>query len=244
MKNELMRMVSGRGFCVSLLAAAAAVILGTPWTELAADGLLENGAFVDLFYKALSSKIVCYVMPVIAVLPWSDSFLSEWKGGFLKSALPRTGRRAYMENKLLAVALGGFLAWTLAGVLVCSGYFLVFFPMEKRGTVPVNALRESAETLLRCGLIGGIFGSLGGISGVLGGSSYLAFGIPFVVYYFCMILQERYFPDALWLYPPQWITGSADWGANKEGLWLFLLLLLFITSGAHAAVLYARLEEL
>ncbi len=244
MKNELMRMLRGRGFFVSFLLAVTAVIAGTPWTELAADGLLESGAFADLFYKALTSKIVCYVMPVIAVLPWSDSFLAEWKGGFLKSALPRTGRRAYMENKLLSVALGGFLAWIFAGALVLFGYFLVLFPMEKRGDVPVEMLQTAAETLLRCGLIGGIFGSLGGISGVLGGSSYLAFGIPFVVYYFCMILQERYFPDALWLYPPQWISGSANWGANKEGLWLFLLLLLFVACGAHAAVLYARLEEL
>lgn len=244
MKNELMRMMRSRGFCISFWLAAAAVIAGTPWTELTLSGLLESGAFADLFQKALSSKIVCYVMPVIAVLPWSDSFLAEWKGGFLKSALPRTGRRAYMENKLLAVALGGFLAWAFAGILVLFGYFLVFFPMEKKGAVPADALRAAAEMLLRCGLIGGIFGSLGGISGVLGGSSYLAFGIPFVAYYFCMILQERYFPDALWLYPPQWISGSADWGADKEGLWLFLLLLLFAASGAHAAALYARLEEL
>lgn len=244
MKNELMRMVRGRGFCVSLLLAAAAVIVGTPWTEPAADGFLESGAFFALFQKALCSKTVCYMMPVVAVLPWSDSFLAEWKGGFLKSALPRTGRRAYMENKLLAVALGGFLAWILAGLLVLFGYFLVFFPMQKRGAVPADVLREAAEMLLRCGLIGGIFASLGGISGVLGGSAYLSFGIPFVVYYFCMILQERYFPDALWLYPPQWITGSANWGANKEGLWIFLLLLLFAACGAHAAVLYARLEEL
>ena len=116
--------------------------------------------------------------------------------------------------------------------------------MEKKGAVPADTLRAAAEMLLRCGLIGGIFASLGGISGVLGGSSYLAFGIPFVAYYFCMILQERYFPNALWLYPPQWISGSADWGANKEGLWLFLILMLFAACGAHAAVLYARLDEL
>lgn len=70
----------------------------------------------------------------------------------------------------------------------------------------------------------------------------MAFGIPLVVYYFCMILKERYFPDALWLYPPQWISGAARWGERGEGLWLFLLLMLAVLMGGHAATIYGKIE--
>ena len=99
-----------------------------------------------------------------------------------------------------------------------------------------------AATVLRCSLVGASFASLGGICGILGGSADMAFGIPLVVYYFCMILKERYFPDALWLYPPQWISGAARWGERGEGLWLFLLLMLAVLMGGHAATIYGKIE--
>lgn len=243
---ELRRMLSGRGFLGAVVLCAAAILFGTSWAEMAESlkNLLEPGSFLAMEQKALCSKAVCFLLPVAAVLPWSDSFLAEWKGGFLKTSLPRQSRRVYVENKILAVALGGFLAWILAGVLVLFGYFVVFFPLEKRGSIRASQIWELAEVLLRCGLIGAIVASLGGICAVVTGSSYLAFGFPFVGYYFCIILQERYFPEALWLYPPQWISGSARWGERGEGLWLFLILFLAVSLGAHGEVLYGRLEEI
>lgn len=242
MKSELARMFLGKGFWIALVLAVAGMIAGTPLPKQ--EGLLQTGWFLEAFEKMISSKSVCYLLPAGAVLAWSDSFLYEWKGGFLKSALPRTGRRAYVENKILTVACSGFCVWVIAGLLVLFGYFLFFFPLEETGKIRLTAVWEALEPLLRCGLIGAVFASLGGFCGVLGGSGYLAFGIPFVFYYFCIILQERYFPYALWLYTPQWISGSAQWGGRGEGLWLFLLLLLFLFAGAHAAVMYAKLEEL
>lgn len=34
-----------------------------------------------------------------AVLTWSDFFLQEYRSGFLKTALPRTSRKQYVEGK-------------------------------------------------------------------------------------------------------------------------------------------------
>ena len=164
--------------------------------------------------KAFCAKPVCYLLPVIAVLPWSDSFLREWKSGYLKAVLPRIGRRAYVEIKILTVAGGGILAVWLAAIVVTFGSFLVCFPQEKAGGIAAEPVQMLAATVLRCSLVGASFASLGGICGILGGSADMAFGIPLVVYYFCMILKERYFPDALWLYPPQWISGAARWGGT------------------------------
>ncbi len=242
MAQELRRMVSGRGFLAAVLLAAIAIAGGTTWK--AQEELLPAGWFFTAWKSALESKAVCFLVPAAAVLPWSDSFLQERRGGFLKACLPRTGRRGYVEAKIISVALGGFLAWVVAGFLMCFLYFVLFFPQERQGMIQPEAALEGMQILLRIGLIAAIVATLGGICGILGGSGYLAFGIPFTGYYFCIILQERYFPDALWLYPPQWIRGDAKWGEKGEGLWMFLLLFLAVAVAAHAAVLYRKLEEL
>lgn len=238
---EIRRMLLGKGFFGAVLLAALGLAAGASYPGQQA--LLPPGSFLKLEKEALYSQIVCFLIPVAAVLPWSDSFLSEWKGGFLKSCLPRMGRRAYVESKVFTVALGGFLAWITAGMVILFFYFVIFFPMEKKGIFPEDTALEFFLTLLRSGLVGGILSSLGGLFGTLFGSIYMAYGLPFVAYYFCMILHDRYFEDAFWLYPPQWIEGSFWWGTDQAGLWLFLLLLLLTVMGGHGCVLYTRLEE-
>ena len=100
--------------------------------------LLPAWSFLSMEKKAFYSETACFFVPLAAVLPWSDSFLGEWKGGFLKAVLPRTGRLDYVGNKVVTVMVSGFLAWLLAGILVLFGYFVVFFPLEKQGDFPLE----------------------------------------------------------------------------------------------------------
>ncbi len=250
---EMRRMLTGRGLWTAVALAVAAILSGTGWSVGA--GSLEPGHFLRLVQDALCGRNVYFMMPVAAILPWSDSILQERKGGFLKSVLPRGTRLGYAQNKVLAVALGSFLAWIVAGMAVLFLYFVLFFPREfsqwelarrelaqwelsqweRGGAVSPSMVRGMAAVLLRCGLLAGILGTLGGICAVLSESSYLGFGIPFVGYYFCIILRERYFPDAVWLYPPAWISGDAGY---------FLLLFLVTSMELHGYILYGKLEEL
>lgn len=239
---EMKRMLSGRGFVASAFLGFLAMLSGTGWPE--GGESFAAGHFLVLAKESYGCRAVFFLLPVAAALPWSDSFLSEMKGGFLKACLPRQSRKTYVENKILAVALGGFFSWLLAGLVVLFFDFLLFFPMEQKGAVSFPAVWEALAPLLRGSLLGGILASAGGMAAVFSGSAYLAFGLPLAGYYFCLILQERYFPDALWLYPPQWILGDADWGPGKEGLWMFLFLLLAVAVGIHGGILYGRLEEL
>lgn len=239
---EMKRMLSGRGFLAAAFLAFVAILSGTAWP--AGEESLPAGNFLLLAKQSFCCKAVSFILPLTAVLPWSDSFLAEVKGGFLKACLPRQDRRSYTENKILAVAFGGFLSWMAAGILTIFFYFVVFFPMEQIGSLSFSMVWESFAVLIRCGLVGAVLASIGGSVAALFRSAYLAFGFPFAGYYFCLILQERYFPEALWLYPPQWISGSADWGTGQEGLWLFLLLFLAVTVGLHGGILYGRVEEL
>lgn len=149
-----------------------------------------------------------------------------------------------MESKVFTTALGGFLSVFLAGMLVLLVYFMIFFPLESQGKFPWSQTAQLGEILLRCGLVAGILSTGGGIFAGLTGSVYLAFGFPFVLYYFCVIVRDRYFEKALWLYPPQWMEGTAEWGEKSLGLWLFLLVLLGILMALYGGILYDRVEEI
>lgn len=238
MESEWRRMLTGRGLWLAVGLCVAGLLAGITLPS----EVQPSGAFFTMVQETFVAKPVSYLLPVIAVLPWSDSFLREWKSGYLKAALPRIGRRTYVEIKILTVAGGGFVAVWLAAVLVTFGSFLLCFPQEQAGGIAVGPVWTLAATVLRCSLVSASFASFGGICGILCHSPDMAFGIPLVAYYFCMILKERYFPGALWLYPPQWISGAAGWGEHGEGLWLFLLLMLTVLMGGHAAVLYGKIE--
>lgn len=242
MKTELKQMLSGKGFGTAVFLGVLGIAAGIDWVR--PKNLPAAGNFLTLYKNALCSKTVCYLVPVVSTLPWSDSFLREYNSGFLKTVLPRQGRRHYVENKLLGVAVSGFLVWALAGLAGLFLDFILFFPAEQQGRIPLSVLWEALEILGRISVLGAVLASLGGICAALWNSGYLAFGIPLTGWYFCMILKERYFPDVLWIYPAQWIAGTADWGGNGEGLWIFLLLFLEITAGIHGAVLYGRIGEI
>ena len=151
MGSEIRRMFLGKGFWMGLAVAMAGIVFGAAYPKI--EGLLDTGKFVNMEAEALKSQAMIFLLPLAAVLPWSDSFLLERQGGFLKSALPRTGRRVYVESKVFTVALGGFLAVFLAGTLMFFIYFAVFFPLEEQGRFPWNSVWELTEILLRCGML-------------------------------------------------------------------------------------------
>lgn len=242
---ELRRLFGSKNFVLGVMIGTAGLLFGASYPDAEAiEKLLSTGYFIEMEGKAFTSQVFLLLLPIAAVLPWSDSFLLEKQGGFLKSALPRTGRQYYAESKAFTVAAGGVFAVMLAGFFVLFLFFILYFPREVQGKFPLKSLSELLFLILRSSILGGILASLGGICGVLGNSVYLTLGLPFVIYYFCVILRDRYFPKALWLYPPQWVEGSAKWGSRGLGLWLFLLLFWGFLMIVHRGLLYGKLEEI
>ena len=105
MNRELKRMLTGKNFLTAWLIACISLAVGATYADIRMflPGIkasvpdmkkaLECGTFISLLNGALKSQAVTFAIPVAAVLPWSDSFLQEYKSGFLKEALPRTGRK-------------------------------------------------------------------------------------------------------------------------------------------------------
>lgn len=202
------------------------------------------GTFISILEGSLKSQAVSFAIPVAAVLPWSDSVLQEYKSGFLKEILPRTTRRQYIEGKVFSIMVSGFMVWTLSILTVLFINFIVFYPLEIKGAIQKEALLDLLMKAFRTGLIGSIISIFGGSCGILWDSAYMAYGIPFVSFYFGIILHDRYFKNQIWFYPVEWILADENWGPDKIGLWLFLLLFLLVMLGILGGVLYGRLEEI
>lgn len=78
---------------------------------------------------------------------------------------------------------------------------------------------------------------------VLGGSAYLAFGLPFLLWYSCIILRERYLESLYYLDPSEWLSPQNDWGTVQTGLWILLVSLALLGAAAHRMVLERKLTE-
>ena len=242
MSGEMKRMLTSRSFQAAWLIACAALLLGQTYPSLKKP--LTCGTFISLLDGSIKGQIVSFALPIAAVLPWSDSFLQEYRSGFLKTALPRTSRSQYVKGKIFSILISGFLVWILAVMTVLFVNFVIFYPLEIKGNFRKGQLADLLMKALRMGILGSITSTLGGICGTLWESAYMAYGIPFIIYYFGIILHQRYFKEQLWFYPSEWINPSGNWGPYQTGLWLFLLLFLLILIPVLGGVLYDKIEEI
>ena len=112
MRVETKRMLLGRSFLAAWLIACFSIAAGQTYPSLKKSINMWN------FYQSagwfIEKSDGIFAIPVAAVLPWSDSFLQEYKSGFLKAAFPRTNRRLYVEGKVFSVMTSGFLVWIFA----------------------------------------------------------------------------------------------------------------------------------
>ena len=219
MWGETKRMFFNKNFLAAWLIACISIAIGQTYPSL--KKALTCGTFISILEGSLKSQAVSFAIPVAAVLPWSDSVLQEYKSGFLKEILPRTTRRQYIEGKVFSIMVSGFM-----------------------GAIQKEALLDLLMKAFRTGLIGSIISTFGGSCGILWDSAYMAYGIPFVSFYFGIILHDRYFKNQIWFYPVEWRLADENWGPDKIGLWLFLLLFLLVMLGILGGVLYGRLEEI
>lgn len=93
------------------------------------DNIVQIGRFPhSVFTKVLGSEgmsletvLFYYILPIIAVIPFADSFYTDRKSGYIKNVFIRTKKTNYFVGKYIAVFLS-------AGVVVCIPLLLnVFF---------------------------------------------------------------------------------------------------------------------
>ncbi len=179
-----------------------------------------------LWVGGFASQAYRMTVPFVCTLPYACGWLEEYTGSFTRLMLIRSTRRGYILSKFFACGLAGGGAEALAGWVftLCAG-------------------PEAACPLGRMFLSGFFWASAGALLTAAFSSRYLAWGGPFVAYYFLVILHERYWPALYCLYPPEWIDFTHTWMFGEAGLWLMLLGGVAAMALGYAALLERKMED-
>ena len=215
------------GLTIVLLMSALNEIIG----GIRNEGLLEFAFHHYIILNALTSDAMTLVLPIAAALPFTASFLDDYKSGFIKEYLPRTNIAGYLGGKIAGCILSGGLVLAAGVFMAYILVFLMFTPME--AVAPPLQEPLFPEILGRLGLFfcaGGFWALIGMLFATLTGSRYMAYASPFVVYYVLIILYERYFDKMYVLYPKEWIAPSAKWIYGNAGVVIFLVELIILAA--------------
>ncbi|MCD8346513.1 MAG: hypothetical protein LUD16_00935 [Lachnospiraceae bacterium] len=241
---DFTRMLHEKKFYLAVLLSVAAIIAGTVWPETKKDSPLACGTFLELLNSSLQSQTVLFILPLAAVLPCGEEYLREKDSRFLRFLIIRRSKAVYCLDKVVTTALSGAIVWFLGAFFAGLFFFLLFFSREALWNWPMSTIFTLLATLGRILLSASSLASLSAVAGALGGSVYLAFGVPFLLWYACIILRERYFEALYCIDPTEWIMAENDWGSNQMGLWMFLLLLALFCAVLHWIVLKWELREI
>lgn len=183
--------------------------------------------FAVLWQEGFGSTLYKMSVPLVCAFPYACGWLDEYKGGFFKLALARTSRRGYVWGKFLACAASGggleaLAAWLWAGAKQLEA------PPCDYGLVFLSAA---------------VWAGAAAVLAALSNSKYLAYGGGFVVYYFLVILCERYWQDLYCLYPYEWLAPAHTWPFGSTGTAGLLAALLLALGLWHKQILEGRIEH-
>lgn len=177
-------------------------------------GLLAQ--LLILFWFTDTSVLYTISVPIVCTLPFACGFLDEYKNGFLKFSLSRCSYSAYILSKFLAAGISG-------GILEVSALWV--YVRFYNGDSPPDA------HYLLLFLSAMLWASVAILFAAVSKSKYLAYGGSFVIYYFLIILYERYWKTLYCFNPTEWYHPTHLWPFDDTGVLLLLgaiLLILFL----------------
>lgn len=239
---DIKRMITEKPFWMAFLLALVSLLLSIPWPENSEP--LVTGSTYQIFSDSLSSDIIVFLIPLVSVLPYGEGFIRDYQSGAIKTIIHRSSRNDYRKGKVMAAAVSGCLVWGSACLAMFFILFLRLFPLEIKGGWDVSGVFTMVLKVLRVCMTGNICSVLSGICGVLFLSGYMAYGMPFIIYYLLVILHERYMDRLYCIYPVEWLKLEQFWGKQGWGIWLFLLVIWIFLSVIHAILLELRLKEI
>lgn len=223
----LLRWVYLGGLCIVILAYISRLdLICEVWEK---GELLEHDWTLNFITETLCGESLLFVLPVLSTLPFSSSFIDEWKAGITHLAISRIEKHIYLRSKAIVTALsGGFiLSAGILFLLIIS--MIVFLPVEQQqaaDTVIGNKpLQSYIELFARYFVCGALWAEVGLFFSTLFNHRFLAWLSPFMIYYLLIIFHERYFEWCFVLYPKEWLIPEREWFFNNWSICLWLLVL-------------------
>lgn len=177
--------------------------------------------------NALQSNTIEPFIPILAVLPFSASYIDDAKSKFARFILIRTNYSTYLVDRILVCFFSGGLVIVTGTLLAWGASALLFLPMEKVAEASSEASAILLKTCVLLFLNGGLWAVMGMTMSTIMESKYISYASPFIVYYLLVILYERYFPNAWLLYPKNWLDPEIwPYGVGSAAVFLLELTLL------------------
>lgn len=178
-----------------------------------------------LWSQGFQSTLYKMSVPLACALPYACGWLEEYQSGYVRLALVRTSFRAYISGKFLACGISGGAAEGLAAWLYMGLHEQA--PKIDLGLVFVSAM---------------LWAEVSALMAALSNSRYLAYGGAFVIFYFMVILHERYWQRLYCLNPYEWLAPEHSWVLGNTGILLMLSGLILVLALWYASILSRRIE--
>lgn len=207
--NEIKRMGTNAWFWVGvLLLAILLFVSGAPYMEtlLRTQYCAEGIGWMETFRYCTMNENGLLFIPICAPIAAGACAETELRSRYALFYCSRTGKKQYYVKKVLESALPGGLTVCLAEVLVLAVVYI--------GLQDINSQTESLKTsviaatllsdLVRGFLNGAFWALAGSMAAVLTRNRYLAYAMPFVLYYVLTLFQARYYQELYFLSPRYW----------------------------------------
>ena len=157
--------------------------------------------------KGVYSDIFKICVPIISTFPYSTSWISDYKSGFIKYYLVRTNIKSYILGKICACGISG-------GLVVAGAIWIFETFIENTG--------YQSEYILFF-MTGALWAVLSATMAVWTNNQYIAYGGSFVGCYLLVIFHDRYFDWLYCLYPYEWMYPENMWEYQNYGIVILLL---------------------
>lgn len=211
--TDVKRAFLSPGFLIALAGTFLAGFLGVydqMSAQLAGKSMMmvTGEVSASLAFSAMYSQLTLLLLPILCTLPHTHSFTEDVNSRFIRAFLPRAGRRPYLVSRAATTALSGGLAVVLGILLLLLFYTLLIPPEGKPLTVDPMIAATHINFLSRIPLLfvnTCIWALVGGIAAASMMNRYMAYAVPFILYYVLSSFQGRYFTGYYAANPQEWI---------------------------------------
>ncbi len=204
MRYEILRVLKGRWFLISILGTALFL-----WTGIGSESYFVLNDSEHMFNvsvilrRALVSESSMLSLPALAALPAAASALLELRCGAARNAVFRAGRKSYLFGKLLSLLVSALLA-QLAGIVLFT--LILFSAGGAFAASDVSALWEPIAARLA---VSGAYACMGAIFALASGTSAAAYVAPMAVCYALIMISARFLIDVPYINPTDWLIGDS-----------------------------------
>lgn len=206
--TELKKIVTNRIFWVGFVLLAILIFVsGIPYMEtlLRTQYSAEGIGWAETFrYCTVNEKGLLFI-PICVPIATGASAEIEIRSRYALFYCSRMGKRKYYVNKIFECVLSGglmvFFSEVLVLIVVYAGLYGI--PSQAKGSV-AGVMLLILLSLIRGFLNGAFWTLVGSVTAVLTRNQYLAYAMPFVMYYILTLFQKRFYQNLCFLSPRYW----------------------------------------